>query len=133
MSGDIQCFSGGHIPLALLAILMLALCVFLIPTLIILAIKVCLLFCCQYAEHVTFVTIMQRPHDIRYWIDPLTAGFKDENKWWSGMELGRRLLFLLFIISFPKNTVSNAYNMLLVCSVCFLYCWVCVCMKSLYG
>ena len=40
MSGDIQCFSGGHIPLALLAILMLALCVFLIPTLIVLTIKV---------------------------------------------------------------------------------------------
>ena len=40
VSGDIQCFTGGHIPLALLAILMLALCVFLIPTLIVLSIKV---------------------------------------------------------------------------------------------
>ena len=28
------------------------------------------------------------------------------------MELGRRLLFLLFVISFPKNTVSNVYYVL---------------------
>ena len=73
----------------------------------------------NYVEHTEIITIIiiitrklitlvvQRPHDIRYWIDPLTAGFKDEVKWWSGMELGRRLLFLLFIVSFPKNTVSN--------------------------
>ena len=58
MNGDIQCFSGGHIPLALLAILMLALCVFLIPTLIVLVIKVHLLLpiCRTYGDIMLLVT-----------------------------------------------------------------------------
>ena len=82
----------------------------------------------NYMEHTEIIIIIiitrklimlvvQRPHDIRYWIDPLTAGFKDEVKWWSGMELGRRLLFLLFIVSFPKNTVSNNDSIIIIPSI----------------
>ena len=31
--------------------------------------------------------------------------YNEEVEWWSGVELGRRLLFLVLLIAFPKNTV----------------------------
>ena len=40
VDGDIQCFTGGHIPLALFAMLTLALCVAIVPTLVIVSLKV---------------------------------------------------------------------------------------------
>lgn len=40
VNGDIRCFTGGHVPLAMFAILILALCLLIIPTLIVIAVKV---------------------------------------------------------------------------------------------
>ena len=35
--------------------------------------------------------------------------YKDKLKFWSGVELGRRLVFFLALVPFPRNTVSSAY------------------------
>ena len=53
----------------------------------------------------------QKPQWLRHFIHPLTVVFRDELKWWSGVELGRRFLFLLFFIPFPRNTVSKVSTM----------------------
>ena len=45
----------------------------------------------------------QKPQWLRHFIHPLTVVFRDELKWWSGVELGRRFLFLLFFIPFPAK------------------------------
>ena len=38
---------------------------------------------------------------------PGCVGFKDHCKWWAGVELGRRLILLIFIIVFGRNEVRN--------------------------
>ena len=53
----------------------------------------------------------QKPQWLRHFIHPLTVVFRDELKWWSGVELGKRFLFLLFFIAFPRNTVSNCWGL----------------------
>ena len=50
---------------------------------------------------------LQTPRWLRHFVPPLTAVFREELKWWSGVELGRRFLFLLFFIPFPRNAVRN--------------------------
>ena len=61
---------------------------------------------------------LQKPRWLRHFVPPLTAVFREEVKWWSGMELGRRFLFLLFFILFPRNAVSNIQNQCLLILVC---------------
>ena len=38
---------------------------------------------------------------------PDSLGFKDHCKWWAGVELGRRLILMTFIIVFGRNEVRN--------------------------
>ena len=45
-------------------------------------------------------------------VEPLTKGFQKEYKWWSGVELARRLIILIFITAFPANNVSQLHNIL---------------------
>ena len=45
-------------------------------------------------------------------------------KWWSGVELGRRFLFLLFFIYFPRNTVSVCAHNIIVTILLFIACGV---------
>ena len=52
----------------------------------------------------------QKPRWLRHFVPPLTAVFREELKWWSGVELGRRFLFLLFVIPFPRNAVRSIQN-----------------------
>ena len=58
---------------------------------------------------------LQKPRWLRHFVPPLTAVFREEVKWWSGVELGRRFLFLLFFIPFPRNAVRT----LMVVTPCF--------------
>lgn len=37
---------------------------------------------------------------------PFSYSFKDNFSYWSGIELGRRFIFLLALVPFPRNTVS---------------------------
>lgn len=38
---------------------------------------------------------------------PGSQGCKDDCKWWGGVELGRRLILLFFIVIFGHNEVSQ--------------------------
>ena len=37
--------------------------------------------------------------------EPLVVPYKEQLKWWSSIELGRRFILVLFIVSFPQNKV----------------------------
>ena len=50
---------------------------------------------------------MQRPGWLRHTAEIVLKGFKEKYKWWATVELGRRVLLLLFIVPFPGNDVSN--------------------------
>ena len=50
---------------------------------------------------------MQRPELLRSTAEVVRKGFKERYKWWATVELGRRMLLLLFIVPFPGNDVSN--------------------------
>ena len=49
---------------------------------------------------------LQRPWVLRYSFQPLVLPFKKQYNWWACVELSRRLLLVLFIISFPQNEVG---------------------------
>ena len=50
---------------------------------------------------------MQHPGWLRHTTEVVQKGFKERYKWWAAVELGRRMLLLLFIVPFPGNDVSN--------------------------
>ena len=52
---------------------------------------------------------MQRPGWLRHTAEIVLKGFKEKYKWWATVELGRRVLLLLFIVPFPGDDVSNNY------------------------
>ena len=68
--------------------------------------KIILFGVCAAQEFECFFSL-QKPRWLRHFVPPLTAVFREELKWWSGVELGRRFLFLLFFIPFPRNAVRN--------------------------
>ena len=39
--------------------------------------------------------------------DPLTDAYKEKWRWWSAVELARRFIIILFVLSYPRNFVSN--------------------------
>ena len=44
--------------------------------------------------------------------NPLAEGFKEQYKWWSAVELGRRFVSVAFIIFFPRTQVrAFLFNM----------------------
>ena len=40
----------------------------------------------------------------------LKQPYKEELPWWCVIELGRKFIFLLFLIPFPQNTVSRVLS-----------------------
>lgn len=38
----------------------------------------------------------------------LTVGYKDDLQWWTGVELGRRLLLIVMVIALPGKTVIKS-------------------------
>ena len=87
INGDIECFKGGHLPLALLAIAVLLLALLLIP--------LCAL--------IAFQKLPERVRCFHHLRSPLTKAFKSKVHWWAAIELSRRFLLLLFTIPFPGN------------------------------
>ena len=41
---------------------------------------------------------------------PTCVGYQDQCRWWAGVELGRRLILLIFIIVFGHNEVRQLAN-----------------------
>lgn len=48
----------------------------------------------------------QFPSSVRAFHQSLTVRYRQGTRWWSAVELARRLLFLLFIVIFPDNEVG---------------------------
>ena len=65
--------------------------------------------CSQCVEVFSSVLLnsIQRPGWLRHTAEVMRTGFKERYKWWATVELGRRMLLLLFIVSFPGNDVSS--------------------------
>ena len=40
---------------------------------------------------------------------PSCVGFKADCSWWGGVELGRRLVLLIFVIAFGRNEVRSNF------------------------
>lgn len=53
------------------------------------------------------LVFLQRPWVFRRSFEPLVIPFKKQYKWWSSVELGRRIILVLFIVSFPQNEVNS--------------------------
>ena len=92
IDGSIECFKGGHIALALLAISVLLLAALLIPLTLLVSLDV-----------------LKKPRWLRHLVDPLTHAFKVRNRWWVAMELTRRYVLLVFTVPFPGNTITPAF------------------------
>ncbi len=57
-----------------------------------------------------FEPLLQRPRWIQSSIEPLKEGIGNKYTVWPAVELGRRLLLLLFIVAFPGNNVSSVLD-----------------------
>ena len=61
-----------------------------------------------------YVLYLQLPGGMKLFHESLTVGYREGCRWWSAVDLGRRLVFILFIVAMPQNevgftlTVSNA-------------------------
>lgn len=86
IDGSIQCFSGGHIPLSMVAILMISALVAFIPMTLVFSLK-------EFEDPVWFKRIQKA---LCFW-------FKDRYKWWYSVELFRRLILILMVVPFPGN------------------------------
>ena len=113
MNGNVECFTGGHIPLALLAIAVLVITALLVPLVGLVSMKQHLIKVNQdlsepvvYSYYVVH-HVTQSLYWLKYAEDPLTAIYKEDWRWWSVVDLARRLIFILFVILFPRNSVSS--------------------------
>ena len=115
IDGSIQCFSGGHIPLSMVAILMISALVAFIP--------MTLVFSLKEFEVTKFITAFSSSIEL-FFQDPvwfkriqkaLCFWFKDRYKWWYSVELFRRLILILMVVPFPGNGV---------CMYVTMYMWV---------
>ena len=100
INGNIRCFNDTHIPLGLLAIIVLALCGALIP-----------LFVLVSFDKLT------RPRWLHYFAVALTNAYKPKYKWWSGVELGKRLLLVLFSVAFKNNEYPVIFVLIILLGV----------------
>jgi hypothetical protein len=87
VNGEVECFTGSHIALAVLSALTLLAAIALIPLLVLLSVG----------------HVQKFPRHVRSFHQSLTVSYREGCKWWSAVELARRLLFLLLIVIFPDN------------------------------
>ena len=59
----------------------------------------------MWFTHVVY-SCLQFPSSVRAFHQSLTVRYRQEYRWWSSVELARRLLLLLFIVVFPDNEVG---------------------------
>ena len=108
MNGAVSCFTGSHIALALLSALVLLVAGALIPVSVLIStgkvqkVKMCGVLCGMFMD----VHCEQFPKSVRSFYQPLTVAYRVSCRWWSAVELARRLLFLLVVVELPDNKVK---------------------------
>ncbi len=60
---------------------------------------------------------IKRPRWIRFLEEPLTCAYKDSYKWWSGIELGKRIVLVLFAIVLPNNDYAVVLTLMVIIAV----------------
>ncbi|XP_064396716.1 uncharacterized protein LOC135343670 isoform X3 [Halichondria panicea] len=93
VDASVQCFSQWHMLLTLFSIAALFICFTSIIAFVLISVKI------------------QIPAFFKKFIPSLVIAYKEECKWWSGVELGRRLLLLVLLISFPRNNVYSILSL----------------------
>lgn len=114
MNGDVKCFTGGHTGLAILSILVLLTAVVFIPGCLFLSLghvqKVILMYVyTPYLLQWCFFHKFQLPQFLRLFMMPMTSPYRHCCKWWSAVELTRRLVLLLLIVTLPGNEVGSHF------------------------
>ena len=96
VNGNIQCFTGAHIALSLLAIAVLFLSSSLVP----------LLFLVIFTEEKQF---SRRPR----WFELAVVAFEQSFKfwWWGPLELFRRLVLVILSVAFPRNNYPIMFTL----------------------
>eukprot|EP00731_Ephydatia_muelleri_P010211 Em0005g797a len=104
VDGTVECFTQGHLPLALFSILALVLEAGLIPLVVMISMEK-----------------LKQPAWVRQLVQPLTDAFKEDWRWWGAMELARRFLLLLFTLPFPGNPIPPSYLLMAyLCAYAFI-------------
>eukprot|EP00731_Ephydatia_muelleri_P010194 Em0005g780a len=104
VDGTVECFTQGHLPLALFSILALVLEAGLIPLVVMISMEK-----------------LKQPFWLRHLVQPLTDAFKEDWRWWGAMELTRRFLLLLFTLPFPGNPIPPSYLLMAyLCAYAFI-------------
>jgi len=100
LNGDIECFNGAHIPLGLAAIVVLIACLSLIPLTIAISLEK-----------------LKVPRWVRFLVNPLQYPYKEKYKWWSGVELTKRLVLVLSSVAFPWSDYGVIMVLMIVLTV----------------
>ncbi|KAL5494004.1 hypothetical protein EMCRGX_G015272 [Ephydatia muelleri] len=104
VDGTVECFTQGHLPLALFSILALVLEAGLIPLVVMISMEK-----------------LKQPLWLRHLVQPLTDAFKEDWRWWGAMELARRFLLILFTLPFPGNPIPPSYLLMAyLCAYAFI-------------
>lgn len=76
-----------------------------------------MLLCCLSLIPIV-VAIATRKLTTPYWthclVKPLTDSYKDRFPWWSGVELGKRVLIVLFVVAFKKNDYAAIFTFIVI-------------------
>lgn len=92
-NANIKCFQdAAHAPLGLLALFVLVCCVCWVPLVVLVATKK-----------------LTRPYWIHHFVAPLTAPYKSNCGWWCGVELGKRVVLVLFAVAFKGNDYAAIF------------------------
>ena len=96
INGNIKCFQDiGHVFLGLFSIGVIFCSVGLIPIVMLIATKK-----------------ITRPHWVHYLEIPLTYPYKNKYRWWCGVELGKRVILVLFAVSFKNNDYAVIFSLI---------------------
>ena len=97
VNGNVECFTGAHIPLGILAMLVLFLYGVSLPLLLLFAI---------FAKK---RQLKRRP----WWLDLAAVAFQQSFKyqWWGALELFRRLVLVMLAVVFPRNNYPVIFTL----------------------
>lgn len=101
INGEVGCLTGAHIPLGILAFVVLLAATLLIP----------FVFYVSASEIIPKAPAL--PRRLRYLVKPVTYPFKEKFRWWGAMELSRRLVLFVFTTTYPDQIIAPAYVLML--------------------